>query len=95
MGKEDYRRQQLKAAKPAIHVEFVFDFQAASTPLWWFDGSCSTSQLLCLFSEFAVEFRQHPKEAVRVPHDYFGEGFAAIFAKWHPAPMHVVKSFSG
>jgi hypothetical protein len=39
--------------------------------------------------ERAVEIRQYPKEPVRIPHDYFWEGFALVFAERHSAPAHV------
>ena len=34
--------------KPAIHVKFIFDFQAPPTSSWSFDGTCSARQLLSL-----------------------------------------------
>jgi hypothetical protein len=80
---------KLKAAKFAIHVEFVCNFQSSPTSSWRSDGPCSTRQLLRLFCKLAVEFWQDPKEPIQIPDNYFGEVFALIFAKWHYAPMHV------
>jgi hypothetical protein len=88
-GRRTLGVDKLEAAKLAIHVEFVCDFQSFPTPSWRSDGSCFTCELLRLFCKLAVEFRQCPKEPVRIPHDYFRKGFSLIFAKWHYAPMHI------
>jgi hypothetical protein len=80
---------KLKAAKLAIHVEFVCNFQSFPTSSWRSDGPCSTRQLLRLFCKLAVEFWQDPNEPIQIPQHYFWEGFSLIFAKWHYAPMHV------
>jgi hypothetical protein len=78
-----------KATKHVLHSKPIFNFEILPVPLWNFDDLCFTRELLTLFCQLTVELGQSPKEPVRIPNDYFGEGFALIFAKPHRAPMHV------
>jgi hypothetical protein len=73
-------------------VILIFDFQTLPMRIWNFDGPCPPRKLFGLVSEFAVELRHYPKEPVRIPNYYFGEGFALIFAERHRAPTHLCNS---
>jgi hypothetical protein len=83
------RFDEPKVAKRVLHSKPIFNFEILDVPLWNFDGLCFTRELLTLFCQLTVELGQSPKEPVRIPNDYFSEGFALIFAKPHLAPMHV------
>jgi hypothetical protein len=84
-----------KAAEPVTVFVCIFDLQMLPTRVWNFDGPCLPRKLFPLVGEFAVELRHYPKEPVQIPHDYFGESSAAIFAERQDAPRHLYDPFFG